>query len=159
MAMIAALAIGAGASYFMASSKPSQCIAENDTNIVASMLCEATTSAVTTSALKQEVDTVLKADKVIGLFVNICQGGIANVKGSLGSKSIISQVASQEQNLSASLQQISHATQKAPNPNSTTKSKNQTKINVSTTEKTHERVKNDCSSTQKSNFTLKLGDD
>lgn len=157
MALIAAVAIGAGASYFMASSKPSQCIAENDTNIVASMLCEATTSAVTTSALKQEVDMTLKVDKVIGLFVNICQGGIANVHGSLGSKSIISQVASQDQNLSASLQQIAHATQKAPNPNSTTKSKNNTKINVATAEKTHERVKNDCSAKQKANFTLDVG--
>lgn len=152
-----ALLIGAavvGGAYLLSSSEPSQCIASNDTDIMASLLCKASASAVAETTMKQYVEQNMENKRVSGLFVNLCQGNRVSVSGRLGSSATISQTVNQDQNISATLAQVASATQKGDSNGQDTEADNTTRINISAAAESSQVSSSTCSATQEAKFNM-----
>lgn len=154
---MATLLIGAavlGGAYLLSSSEPSQCIASNDTDIMASLLCKASASAVAETTMKQYVTNNMENKNISGWFVTLCQGNRVSVTGRLESSSTISQTVNQDQNISATLAQVASATQKGDSNGQDTEANNTTRINLSAAAESSLVSSSTCSATQDARFNM-----
>ena len=153
MAFLLGAAVVGGA-YLLSSSEPSQCLANNDTDILASLLCKASASAVSESTIRQYVKEDMVNERITGFWVTLCQGNRVSVSGKLGSSSTISQTVNQDQNISATLQQVASASSEGDSHGQDTEANNTTRINLNAAAESTQVSSSKCAAQQEVNMTM-----